>query len=148
MHVCFKSARLLLSLIYFSTGFSLAPFASGTVYGSGLAFGKFRANGTVIAGKSWQLSKDQLAALNSWVGKLLLRLSMTVGSSPLPSYSVILSDARGQRIQIDLYTANERWRHALQFRAWDNGGRFKYAVDTVGSDAELAALKELLKKRL
>lgn len=118
---------------------------AGTVFGTGLMLGKFIVDGGGNHDAPRQLSKSQLADLSAWIDVHRSAFGWILASPPPPSYSVVFTDNDSRHIQLDLYSVNESWSHAVGMRIWDKSGKFIYGGQMSASDADLASLKDMLK---
>ena len=102
-----------------------APLVSGTVVDGGVFLG-----GKTILRKdeptlSWPLSQGQLEELSSWLKLHHSEWQMILASPLPPSYSIVLTHSDGAHTQIDLFSYNESWQHAVYIYAYDPKGKFR-----------------------
>ena len=147
MHIGLKIAGLMLGLVGVSAaaGRHVEPFVTGTVYDTGLMLGRSNVSSGGATEAPLQLSRPQLRELDSWIDAHQSKLHMILASPPPPSCSVLLSDADERRIQLDLYSVNESWRHAVQIRISDKSGKFVYGGEMTLPSTDTATLREILK---
>jgi hypothetical protein len=118
---------------------------AGTVIDGGLFLGEFA--GHVESGKtarSWPLSATQLEQIYYWLQRHQSDWGTVLASPPPPSYSVVLMHLDGSQTQIDLYAANENWRHAVGIFRSDSEGRFLFRGQTILQSQDVLSLRSLL----
>jgi len=67
---------------------------------------------------------------------------MILASPPFPSCSALLTDTNGRRIQLEVFSVNEGWKHVVQIRIWE-GGKFIYGGEMTLPSADMTALREI-----
>lgn len=147
MRLVFKTAALVLGAISIAaaTYGPVEPFVTGTVYDTGRVLGRSIAGSGGVLGNSRELSETQLQKLYSWFNAHKSNLHMILASPPPPSGSVLLFDRTGGQTQLDLYSLNESWRHAIQIKTWDGQGKFLYGGEMSLPSADMTALREMLR---
>ncbi|MFZ6645199.1 hypothetical protein ACO0LO_05750 [Undibacterium sp. TJN25] len=140
----FKLLFLLPVLILAGCVDGMAPITKGTVIDDGLFLGKYTVVQKETQGHTWPLSAGQLEKLSAWLKFHASGWHPVLVSPPPPSYSVILFHSNNVRTQIDLYSINESWRHAIRMTHWDATGKF------LGSEIENLPSKDIdnLKQQL
>ena len=115
----------------------------GTVIDAGLIAGEFtrRQEGTE---RIWRLSGRQLDEMHAWMGSHYPDLHMSLATPPLPSFSVVTFDATENRTQIDLFSVNESWRHAVQAVVARRDGRLIYGGQLSLAPEDIASLRRML----
>jgi len=123
----------------------MGPLTAGAVIDGGLFLGKY----TVKSGsppEAWRLSKMQLERLDSWLQSHRGDWTTILASPPLPSYSARISDTAGTEAQIDLFSLNESWKHAMHIYVWDKHGKFVFGGAMSMTAEDVAGFKRLLSK--
>ena len=123
----------------------VGPLVAGTVFDTGLLLGRLVPGNNGPTKTPRELSGPQLRELYSWIDTHQSKLHMILASPPPPSSSVVLTDTRGRRVQLDLYSVNESWKHAVQISVRDVSGKFVYGGEMSLPSADISALKEVLK---
>jgi len=96
---------------------------------------------------SWPLSQGQLEELSSWLKLHHSEWQMILASPLPPSYSVVLTHSDGAHTQIDLFSYNESWQHAVYIYAYDPKGKFIFGGALSLPSQDIANLKQLLSKQ-
>lgn len=123
-----RSTRLALSIMVALSVLvgcrEISPFVSGTVIDGGLFLGQFT---VVEKGKktvTWDLTREQLDQLFTWLQSYPSRWQMVLISPPAPSYSIVLRHNDGSRTELDLFSLNESWSSTIHLSMWDGKGKF------------------------
>ena len=93
---------------------------------------------------SWQLSNGQLGKLYIWLKLHQSDWGVNVVSSPAPSYSIFLVHSDGSHSQINLFSMNESWQHAVHIDVTDKSGKYVFMGALSLSSDDIFSLKKLL----
>jgi len=121
----------------------IAPLVSGEVVNDGIFKGNFIVLEKDKIPESWSLSKGQLEKLSAWLKLHQSGWDMILASPPPPSYSVLLSHSDGSNSQINLFSLNESWSHAVHISVFKSG-KCVFGGSLHLSSGEIASLKSLL----
>jgi hypothetical protein len=122
-----------------------SPLVSGTVCDGGVFLGGKTLVREDKPFKSWSLSQRQLKELSSWLKLHHSEWSVNIGTSPPPpSYSILLTHSDGAHTQIDLFSINESWQHAIFIYSYDRSGKLLFGGKLRLPNQEIINLKELL----
>ena len=119
----------------------------GAVIDGGLFPRKFTLQRDDRPPKAWQLSERQLSELHPWMKAHHADLHMVPDSPPPPSFSVVTSDADGNRTQMDLFSANESRRRAVHVIVTHNDGNPAYGGEMLLAPDGAASLRRILAER-
>lgn len=136
---------ILLILLLISLGGCLekpSPIVSGGVVDGGLFLGQFVVEQPGHKPKSWMLTTEQLQQMSLWLQENQSGWGWNVGSPP-PSFSIVLKHANGTSTQIDLFSTNESWQHAIGIKNSDNSKNGIKNVSTQEREALLKIVKEV-----
>jgi len=122
----------------------ISPLVAGSVIDGGLFLGKYTINPLDKPPKSWSLSKNQLEKMDAWIRLHQQDWQMALASPPPPSYSILLTHKDGSRSQINLYSLNENWQHAIHISVFDRDGNFISGGEMSIASAEISSLMQLL----
>lgn len=135
---------LFVAICIFGCRQEMSPLVSGMVIDGGL----FPKQSTVVekdkTARPWALSNMQLDKLSSWLKSHQSDWQMVLTSPPLPSYSVLLVHSKGEHTQLDLFSINESWKHAIHIHSNDKEGKIIFGGTYSFSSEEIVSLKQLL----
>jgi hypothetical protein len=69
------------------------------------------------------LSAFQLQELNTWYELHRSDLRVTFNTQPYAVLSVLLTDAHGQQIRLDLFSGTESWKRAVGVSIWSRNSQ-------------------------
>lgn len=118
-----------------------SPIVSGEVVDGG-RFGQFIVGKPGRQSKSWQLTTEQLHQTEVWLKKNQSGMAINFASTPMPTFSIVLKHVDGSLTQLDLYSANESWQHAITVTNSTHG---EYGIKNI-STHERDALLDLARE--